>query len=182
MKTLRTIDELTIEELHKLFNRNENLRNDVRDDMIDTAYFYCEEYIGAFPKHSIEYEYGAGCYCYMCHRYDKEEEFIEGLENAQRNFCFLSDEWDEKIANVHTMICKLKYGIYNMSLDEYFDLKNEIENRLKEIEDACGKRLSAEFEDCDNEEYMLDYFDNNYVDYQMNDCFFDDELNVYKKF
>lgn len=110
--------------------------------------------------------------CFICHEDGYEEDFIEGMESLQRKFCFLSDEWNEKIADVHTMICKFKYGADDMSDDKYFELENEIVNRLKEIEEACGKRLSGEFEDCNNEEYILDYFDNNYADYKMNDCFF----------
>jgi hypothetical protein len=176
---MKYLHELNLEELKEVYNKNQNLQEEVFDDMVETAAFWCSEYLACWNNRGINYCIGwdRGTY-FKC---TDREYFIEGLKSVQRMFGFLADEWNEKIKYIEKLLTKLDYLYYNSSAENYDRVEARIDELIKELEMACYKWLMSEYEDCFDNENQLDYFLNFFADERMDDSFYvDDDMELFE--
>lgn len=175
---MKNITELTIAELTEVYNKNQKLQEGVFNDMIETAAFWCDEYLACWNNRGINYCIGweRGTY-FKC---TDREYFIEGLKSVQRMFGFLADEWNKKIEYVEHLIDRLDNLVYWDEVNEE-RLSNRIDELIKELEMACYKRFMSEYEDCFDNENQLDYFLNFFADERMDDSFYvNDDMELFE--
>ena len=173
---MRKFEELSMEELKLVFDHNSQLRDKVFDDMMDNAYFWCDEYLRCW-KSGIDYCIGwdRGTY-FKC---TKEADFLTGLQKAQRGYCLLEDSYNKTIEYTISLLGRLDDIYWTASEENYSRLENRIDELIEELEDACYKRFMDEYESCFNREYQLDYFLDFYHSERMDGEFFvDEEYNL----
>ena len=92
---MKTLNDLTVKELEIVLDKNSKLKEQVFDDMFDTANFWNSEYLSCWDRKGIDYciGYDRGTY-FKC---EDEELFLYGLRKAQEDFGFLADEFNEVI-------------------------------------------------------------------------------------
>ena len=57
---MKNFKDLNIEELKLVFENNSKLQEKVFDDMLDSAAFWCSEYLGCWKRGGIDYCIGWG--------------------------------------------------------------------------------------------------------------------------
>lgn len=174
---MKKLHELTMEELKKVYEKNDKLQELVFNDMFDNAAFWCGEYLDCWKK-GIDYSIGwdRGTY-FKC---TDNEYFIDGLKIAQKAFCFLADEWDEKIAYVERLIDRLDNLVYWDEVNEE-RLTNRIDELIEELENACYDRFMCEFESCFDHKNQIDYFLDFYWDARMDEDFYiNDDFELFE--
>ena len=168
--------ELTENEMLKVYDNNKRLQQMVLDDMIDTEDFWTDEYLKPIAHTITSYDIGY-CGCYMSGIKDVND-FINGVKQMQKDFCFLPDaenEYINRLANtINTYYSKYYEGSHE-NFEEFF--YNECEELLDKIS-AQFKRhynFTAEHE----KEYFLEF----YIDERMNkedNYYIDDDYVLYE--
>lgn len=176
MKTLR---ELTNDELKVVFKKNDHLQHEVFNAMMDDAhYFNCEEILPCWKRNAIDYAIGYDRGAYFQAR-DKEL-FISGLQNAQRSFCFLADEYDDSIADAAMLVLRLKYGRDISEADEEA-MEEQLDGIIEKLESACFERFMDEYRVCFEDDNLFDYFLNSYIETMTEECYVDDDYILYEE-
>lgn len=177
---MRKVYELTDMELAKVWENNHKLQDLVLEDMFDNAAFWCREYLDCWKRGAIDYCIGWDRGTYF--RILNEDLFLDGLEKAQKNFCFLADEYNKTIEYCRELVNRLDEIGYTLSIDNenrLTDRKNEL---LEELENACYKRFMLEYETCFDYDNQFNYFVEFYVDARMDETFYIDEnYNLFEK-
>lgn len=179
---MRTLNDLTVNELEKVLENNSELRHEVFNDMFDAAHFWNMEYLDSWDNKGIDYAMGYDRSAYfMC---KDEELFLDGLKKAQHDFCFLADEYNPVIEYVE----KLMNRMDNLNYDsKYYDanyerLADRVTELINELEYECYKRFMSEYESCFDDDNVQDYFTGFYVYERMNldDFYIDDDYALYE--
>jgi hypothetical protein len=152
---MRYLEDLKFEELKKVYHANSKLREEVFNEYLETIEtIWVEDYLYNF-KDCVNYELSYGSHNYFTVREGKELDFIKALEDTQKDYCFLSDSYNEDIEIVKRMI----------SIDQDFDLDYKynsfrivIDSLIGELEKACLNRLLSEYEPLENEDDLITYF------------------------
>ena len=115
---MKKFEELTLEELKKVFNKNEKLQEMVFEAAQDDANYWIGEYIKCFERGAIQYNIGyPGDYIII----QDGRKFIEGVFKLQEQFCYLSEECEKALKYCDSLI----YKYDNLSLnDKNIDLLN----------------------------------------------------------
>lgn len=177
---MKNFNNLNNEELKKVWENNSKLRQRVFEDMQDAAGYWCGEYLECWDCGAIDYSIGYDRGSYF--RYVRMSKFIEGLERAQKDYCFLSDEHNAVIAYCRKLYDK-QDELYNNG--DYINgdrVIERLEELLKELESECFKRFMSEYEATFDEEAQLDYFIDFYYHERMNDNFYlDEDFKLYER-
>ena len=144
----------------------------VLNDMFDNAAFWCSEYLDCWKK-GIDYCIGWDRGTYF--RILNEDDFLDGLEKAQKDYCFLADEYNETIEYCRKLVNRLDEIGYTLSIDNEDRLTNRKNELLEELENACYKRFMLEYETCFEKENQIEYFVEFYVDARLDNNFYVNE-------
>lgn len=163
------ISEMSTEELKKVFEVNDKLRNEISDFCYDSEMYYVQDIINCFDRSSIDYRIGYDRGCYF--RCLDEATFVEGVEEVQANFEFLSDDEFAIIANIKNLF---------EDEEEHWE---EIEAECKELADTFHKHFENIFYNalCDDD-YHLETWLDFYADEYYSDCYIDADDESYELF
>ena len=170
---MKKLNELNIEELKLVFENNSKLQEQVFEDMFDNADFCCGEYLDCWNREGIDY-----CIGWDRGTYFNAKDwgmFLEGLEEAQKTFCFLADNYNPLIEKAWKLYDKYTYHAYDFSDLNYERIENRLTDIIETLEDACYKRFMDEYEYCFDSKNQLDYFLDFYAAERMNTDFYIDE-------
>lgn len=174
---MRYLNELTTDELKKVYENNKGIREMASELYADYIWIYVEEYISVFDRSDVEIYFDSYNYP-IIHIYSTYE-FIEGLKKMQKMFCIFNEEAEQKIIEFENLFDSLIN--YDMDSDEYTDCETKIELVERELVDILTKILRNEI-DCmyvedDIIEYFVEYIDLNDV---YADIYIDDDYIAYK--
>lgn len=168
MTNIKRIDELTTEELRKVFQKNTVLQEEVSEDMQESELFWVGEVLDALN------EYGglSSWYIGFCNRNQhiaakdgKEWEFIEGVKKAQKEFGFLPEGENVCIDYVSELIDELHdLELYS---DEYYALEEKVAEHISNIERLLTDQFTKNLDGLLGT-YEEDYFIEFYADARMN--------------
>lgn len=178
MYKYKNISELSEKELTKIWEVNEKLRSKVEDDYIESEMFYISEILHCI-KNSLK-NWSIGFYNQNYIDIKNNYDFLNGLLEIQKDYCFLEDKYTN---NIRKLIDEYN-EFYCMSYDDenyerieeeiYFKIEKIKEIFLNEINDITNhndeedlKRYFIEFYMEERIKNMEDYYiDNNYVLYE----------------
>lgn len=176
---MKYLNELNLEELKEVYNKNQKLQEAVFDDMFSNVDFWNSEYLNCWERGAIRYCIGwdRGTYFEAKNR----DGFLKGLKKAQKIYGFLADTWNEKIEYAEKLLSKLDYLYYNSSVENYDRVEARIDELIEDLEHACYKRFMSEYEHCFNSESQLDYFLDFFVAERMNNNYYvNDDLELFE--
>lgn len=174
---MKYIRDCSREELKQVFNTNAKLREEIFDRMMNNASFWIDEYLRCWERGSINCEISSSCYSYF--KSKDNTKFIDGLREAQRVFCFLADDMYDKIDYCDKLVHRLWLMEDILSEKNHRRLENRVDELVKELEDACVKRFSEEYDACYEEEYQLEEWLSCMSD-EKADCYIDDDFKMYE--
>lgn len=175
---MKYLNELNLEELKEVYDKNQKLQEMVFDNMFEDANYWTDEYLRCWERGAIGYCIGwdRGTYFEVKDR----DGFLNGLKKAQESYCFLADTWNEKITYVEHLISRLNDLVYWDELNEE-RLNNRIDELIEELEHACYKQFMSEYEHCFDSKAQVDYFINFFVDERTNENYYvNDDLELFE--
>lgn len=165
---MRKLNTLNKEELLKVLNKNNKLREKVYDDMYDNADFWNSEYLASWNNQGIDYciGYDRGAYFHCT----DEEMFLDGLKKAQKDYCFLADEYNKTIESAEDIINQMdNLDCESKDYDKnYEQLTEKLTELINELEHECYTRFMSEYEACFDDNYQEEYFIEFYLEARMN--------------
>lgn len=178
---MRTLKDLSREELLKVFEVNNKLEEQVFDDMFDNAHYWNTEYLESWNggiDYAIGYDRGAYFNC------SDEELFLDGLKKAQKDYGFLADEYNSVIEYAEEIMNRMDNLNYESKYydNNYERLADRLTELINELEHECYKRFMDEYECCFDDRNKQSYFIEFYVDSRMDDDDFyvDDDYVLYE--
>lgn len=181
---MRKLNALNKEELLKVLNKNNKLKEKVYDDMYDNANFWNSEYLASWNNQGIDYciGYDRGAYFHCT----DEEMFLDGLKKAQKDYCFLADEHNKTIKYAEKLLSRMENLDYNTKYydNNYDRLAERLTELINELEHECYTRFMSEYEACFNNTYMEEYYYEFYLEARMDmnneDFYVDDDYILYE--
>lgn len=175
------IEDMTIEELTKVFNANSTLRTLVQDDMLDTEMFYISEQMDFFKDSLIDWSIGPYDRNYNYITIGNASDFIDGLEDAEKAIPVLIDEDApllEKAIEKRNELNEIE-----MYTDEFDEAGEALEAVAVELADIVLKHFGKSLEGCYDEEHQLEYFLEFYTSSRMVEetCYVDSEDFILKE-
>lgn len=169
----KKLNELNRDELRQVFDKNKTLREIVFDHAAENADFWIEEYMDCFEDGAVSYSLDISGYNNYFSVTDVAK-FLNGLEKAQKMYCFLADEYNVVIEKAAVLNERYKNS------DDLSDLNFErVENRLKALvktlESACYKRIRSEYDIYYDDNELFDCFISGWLDEMNTDNFYVDE-------
>ena len=152
---MKNLNELTKEELIKVYKCNDKLQEAVLDEYMDTEMFWIGEMLD-YLKHSLS-SWSIGFSNRNQHLKIKsgyENRFIEGLKKLQKDMCFFSDK------NAHY-------------IEDAENGKMRVEDLRREVLYQFDKFVEFPSND-DLESYFLDMWD------RFEDCYVDDDYTMFE--
>ena len=150
------LNELTNDELLKVFENNEKLRYEVAEDFQDSQIHYVEEILHCFKKHLRNWSIGFGSLNFIHVKEDEHNSFLEGLKQANTDYGFTGDETDEKIEKALKLIYEIDQVPYENET-EYSRLETLYDELFEDIVDDVTKVLN-DLTEYPNKETLKDYF------------------------
>jgi hypothetical protein len=179
---MKNFEELTIEELEKVFNNNEKLQTMVYDAAIEDINFWVGEYFNCFERGALDCNIGyPGNYITVKNNYD----FIQGLKELQKQYEYLSRDAEKDIKYCDHLMAR-----YNdLPLNDYKNadlLENRIDELINGLKSEFLSKMVAEYDyyyDLENlKSYFLECYSENMSDnYYINDNFILYEHIEYEK-
>ena len=173
---MKKIKNLTIEELKQVFNNNQKLQDDVLQVAQEDSCFWIQEYMNCFDGCAVDYNIGyPGNYITIKNQY----EFIQGIKELQRFYCYLSEE-DEKNALYAEELIKR----YNKL--PYYDEKNadrlnlKIEELTEKVKNNLLKQLVNEYNYYYDTKKLCNYFIEMYADNMTEKYYVDNNYTLYQ--
>lgn len=156
----RYVEELSKEELVKVFHANAGLRSEITDDMYESEMMWVNEKLEYIRSSARDWSIGAYGYNYIT--VNNSGDFVEGLVKMDKEVPLFGDEEAKQIYKVK----ELKDQVWEKDQcdDDFDELEEEFEEAVKELAEAVAGQLKKDLEGCYNEEYMLDYFLDFYLD------------------
>lgn len=177
----RYISELSLDELSKIFDANDKLRDDVLDDMIESEMFWIGEQLDCFRDYLSDYSVGTCSHVYIDVQSGKEEQFVDGVIQMQKDYCVLHDSENDFIAEIVD-----KIEVYNdaeMYSDEYYELENQIEEMSQLLADKIAKEFKSTLDGLLDYKLQEEYFCEFYAEERIADCYIladNDDYVLYK--
>ena len=168
--SIKHISELSIEELKKVFDKNEKLRYDVKNDMVKNEMFWIEEQMDYLRDSLSSWSIG------QCNRNQhitvkNPSDFIYNLAELQKSVPVLPIEYDDYIKEAIDLV--EKYRSVDMYSNEYDELEERIEKIANELADAVKNQYTKILDDyCLDDKYAKEHFIEFYVDNRMDDTFY----------
>jgi len=167
MTNIKRIDELTTEELRKVFQNNAKLQNEISEDMQESEMFWAGEILDVLNEYGGLSSWDIG-FCnrnqHITAKDGKEREFIEGVKKAQKDYGFLPDGENVYIEYVDELIMEWKN--VDMYSDEYVDLEEKIAEHISNIERLLTEQFTKNLDGLLGT-YEEDYFLEFYADARM---------------
>lgn len=174
---MKAFDDLTRDELKLVFENNSKLREKVFDAYFEDVNIFNEEYLSCWDDRAIDYIIGMekGAFFVACDM----KLFIKGLQKAQHNFGFLSQAYDELIAEADSLLNKLDEDLSKQEADE---TEAKLDIVIGKLEKACFKQFMDTYADCYDRSNQLDYFLDLYAEFYVNDNHYvDDNYILYEE-
>jgi hypothetical protein len=173
---MKKFEDLTIEELKQVFNNNEKLQDDVLQDTQDDVRYWISEYMNCFECGTLEYNIGyPGNYMTIKNQY----EFIQGLKQLQKDYCYLSGEEEKTIYYVERLIDRYNnLPFYDNKNANRLDLR--IEELTEKLKDLFFKRLVNEYNYYYDTKNLCDYFVEMYADNMTGQYYIDNNYILYQ--
>lgn len=174
------INELSREELIKVFDANEKLRHDIIGDMIETEMNYVSEQLDYVKDSLSDWEIGAYGHNYISIR--NADDFIKGLNEMDNSIPAFSD--DESKILKDAVKLRYKYHNTNMYSDEFNELEEQVEAMANKLGSMLVKTYKRIFDGCYNRENQIDYFISFYSHARLDEhsCYIVPERNDYVLF
>jgi hypothetical protein len=173
---MKNFDILTTEELKKVFENNEKLKNEVFDAAQDDASYWINEYLGCFERGALECNIGyPGDYI----RVKDQGKFIQGLKQLQKDYCYFSDDDEKTTSYVDRLIDR-----YN-NLPYYDDinaarLEARIEELITILQSNFLRTLVNEYNYYYDTNNLYNYFIECYSDNLSGPYYIDDNYTLYQ--
>lgn len=161
MANIKRIDELTTEELRKVFQKNTVLQEEVSEDLQESEMFWVGEVLDALNEYGGLSSWSIG-FCnrdqHITAKDGKEREFIEGVKKAQKDFGFLPDGENVYIDYVDELIDELhSVELYS---DEYDDLEEKVAEHISNIERVLTNQFTKNLDGIlgTEEDYFVEFY------------------------
>lgn len=173
---MKKFEELTTEEMLKVYDANSKLQNDVLHAAVESEDLWTEDYLEPIIKYISSYEIGyCGCYMSGIKNVDK---FMQGVEDMQKSYCFLPDADNAYIQKIIKVIDR-----YNNRVN-YSDLiETVIEKAAENVLNKICRVLKENYNAINSEyckKYFLDYYVDTYITNYRCDYFIDDDYILYQ--
>jgi len=173
------IEELTKEELTKVFEANHKLQNDVYDDMIDSEMHWIGEQLDYLRDGLSDWSIGAYNHNYI--RVRDNSKFIDGLIKMDKEVPLFSDEDAKQIYAVE----KLRDELYEKDVDDedYDEVEEGFEEMVHELAEEVTRAFTKRLDNCAERQYQLEYFLEFYVESRLEkDLFYikDDSYELFE--
>lgn len=166
---MKKLLDSTLNELREVLKHNPNFYDDVQQSMLEEAFQNCNEYLNSWDENAIECEIGLQQGTYFIVK--DQLLFLKGLVFAQKNYGFLSVEYEEMLKRASYL-----YNIHNLSDNQ----EKELKLLINVLETACYRRLMDEYTDCLELDYLLEYLDEVYMEEYINeDYYFDAKYKLF---
>ena len=176
----KEIRNLTNEELKKVFNANAKLQQEVMEDIEESEMFWISEYLNCFKDSLSNWSIGFYNGNFITVQPDKEIEFLNGVLKAQKDFCFLKDEFTEITKNLINKYYQLDESQYEEDKQSEFDvLQIEIEEEFENIQSEVLNQFNihTDFNSEDAQNYFIEF----YVDARLDEnCYIDENFILYE--
>lgn len=175
----KLIEELTQDELKKVWDSNPKLREMVKEDAADGEMYWVGDRLNYVRPYLSDWSIGAFSHVYIY--IDDYEGFVEGAEKLSKAMGLLSsEEEDEKALN--SMKQAQETYLEAGTDGEYEELYEKFENVCDSIAQLLAKSLKNAVESCYDDDNALDYFLEFYVHNRMDSEFYVEPENDYKLF
>jgi len=158
--TKKYLKDLNNEELIKVFHANQKLRNDIYEDMVETEMHYISEQLNYLEDGLRDWSIGIYNRNYIS--VSDPDKFIEALDDVERAIPILTDNDKSKLKEALELREKCRNA--EMYSDEYYELKDELEEVADELANLVTKRFTQVLDSCNNEEHQIEYFIEFYSD------------------
>lgn len=168
----RKLSELEGEQLVFVWETNYKLQEKVRSDFEQYITDDIYEYIITLKSGLLDWSIGFCGHNYIVPKYNND--FIDAFEQLQTEYCFLYDADDEY--KYDGIIINLRHKmnlILDANDDEYETLENEIDKTIKMLSNEILAKFERELNY--DEEELLDYFFNDWLEYNEDDNYFINE-------
>lgn len=175
----RYVNELNKEELVKVFNTNEKLRQEIMDDASESELFWIDEKLDYVRSSMRDWSIGAYQYSYI--KIGDTRAFLEGLQTMDNEVPAFGDDKAKQIYEA-VELCRqmdevadtLNEMDYDEEREDYLnvegqlsELEEQFEAEVQRLADLLAKELQRDIEACYDEENALDYFLNFFADERM---------------
>lgn len=175
MEKFKTLEELTEEELKKVFTKNSELREDVCDDAMEGQDDYIRDILDCFPKKAINYSISRDGYGNYMDVLDNDL-FLDGLKAAQSMYCALEDSYAPVIGKLSEKLSIF----FDMDYDNknYEPLEHWLDIQCQMLCNTLLKMFRKMYDYYDSEENCLEYFLDFYKEERMSGEFYIDKEYV----
>lgn len=173
---MKRINNLTIDELKKVFTNNQKLQNEVYNDAIDIADLYVRDYMNCFEAGAIDYNIGyPGDYITV----KDARKFNNGLRDVYKSFCVLPDE-SLKVINYCDDLLNRYEEIYMIDWKNANRLEKKISELTTDLKNVFLKRVLNEYNYYYNGDNLQEYFIENYIEIMNDNYYVDDNYILYQ--
>lgn len=168
---MRYLNELTTDELKKVYENNNGIREIAFNLYSELMWGYVEEYTSEFDGRYVSVDFDS--YNYPIINVKDTYSFIDGLKSMQYKYGAFAEEEAKKITDFEILFDSL--ADYDYDSDEYTDCETKIELAEKELVTMLTNRLRDELDamyvEDDVIEYFVEYIDLNdgYADIYIDD-------------
>lgn len=174
---MKKFADLTVEELEKVFDANDQLREEVEDDYQESQMDYISDILESMKDGLSNWEVGYGSRPII--QYRDERELFEATLEACDSFGFLSEEYTKKV----------KYYLGRCDVLDGMDYENRQFKGLEEYIERAGSRVAEEivstfeqildYSDSDIRDYFLDFYSNARME-ESDGFYVDDEYTLFQ--
>lgn len=150
----RYVEELSKEELVKVFKANARLQEAVYEDMVDSEMFWISEQLNYIGDSLYNWSIGAYNHNYISVKdYDG---FINGLIEMDKSIPLFSDEDAKKIYEVERM--RDEFYIKDCYDEDYEEAEEKLDEAVKALAEEVVRQFERRINDCSDNDNMLEYF------------------------
>src|SRR5699024_3047818 len=178
---MRTINELSTEELRIVFEVNAKLREEVAEDMAESEMFWIGEHISYIDHTLAEWSIG------QCNRYQNitirdHAGFIYAYEELHRDMQPLAEQYTPMVENA----VRLADELYDVNMIDEVERAEELEEKVEQIAEEIADKMVATYTRtldnyCLDDIHICDYFIDFYADARMDgDYYVDSDYRLFR--
>ncbi|AGB62671.1 hypothetical protein [Bacillus phage phiAGATE] len=177
----KLIEELTQDELKKVWENNPKLQEQVKEDFMDSEMHWVSERLDYLKPYLSDWSVGAHNPSYI--DIGDYEGFVEGAERLSREMGLLQDEEDKKAINEMNST-RDAYELADEETDaEVLEELEDIFHRACDgVADNIAQLMEHALDCCYVDSNALDYFLDFYAPVRMDDDYYVEPKNEYKLF
>lgn len=156
----RYVEELSKEELVKVFEANARLQEAVYEDMVDSEMFWIGEQLD-YIRDSLD-SWSIGSYNHNYISVKDNDGFINGLIEMDKSIPLFSNEAAEQIYEVERM--RDEFYIKDCYDEDYEDAEEKLNEAVKDLAEEVVRQFERRLNDCADNDNMLEYFLDFYYD------------------